>query len=152
MPDSSDPHAPERYTLAEVLRLVPKTKRSQVELLVRTKRIIPAWPSAGTGHDRAFDARNVFEIALAAELIAIGIVGAQFTETYPHIRRLVHSDTAPPDAPCLVLFWAEDGTLMVCPALLPLRQLLDYLEIQPSARVVNVRLVLERVRRALSDL
>src|SRR5688572_11733430 len=53
-----------RYSLADVLTIIPKTKRSQVELLVRSGKIVPAWPSAGIGRDRKYDGQNLFEIAI----------------------------------------------------------------------------------------
>ena len=133
-----------RYSLADILALIPKTKRSQIELLVRTGRITPAWPSTGTGYDRAFDARNLFEIAIAAELIALGFDGGKLTKFFRTIMRVILDPQNAVDAEYLVLLPNEAGPV-------PLFSLVSATDLNPKIALWNT-VLLVNVRNVLSGL
>jgi len=142
---------PSRYSLAEVLTIIPKTKRSQVELLVRTGRITPAWPSTGTGHDRAFDVRNLFEIAIATELIALGFVGERLTRFFRTIIRVILDDRrADDEGEFLVLLPNDEGALPL-PYLVSAARLGAELSVWGTAHVLNVTTILLSLHVALSN-
>lgn len=138
-----------RFTLADVLTMIPKTKRSQIELLVRTHKITPAWPSTGTGHDRAFDGPNLFEIAIATELITLGVVGKRLAEHFRHIVRLIRDPRNAGDAEYLPLLPNDKGPV---PAqLFSFAQLEDFVSLFPGVYLLNVRRVVDNLEVALSE-
>ncbi|HXG72993.1 MAG TPA: hypothetical protein VNJ04_20560 [Gemmatimonadaceae bacterium] len=139
-----------RFTLADVLAIVPKTKRSQVELLVRTGRIVPAWPAEGTGHDRAFSGQNLFEIAVAAELIKLGFVGKRLEHYFGQIILTILDKRNAIDAEYLVLLPSDDGP-MPWIELLPRTKLESVLGTFTCSYVLNTRDILRNLRIALED-
>jgi hypothetical protein len=140
------------YSVGNVLSIIPKTKQSQVELLVRTGKVIPAWPSPGRGYDRAFNLRNLVEIAIAAELIAMGLVGVQLGRFFRATMRVVFDARAPRDAEYLVLLPSGDnGGYMPLPYLLAPDKLATEIGFWNVACVVNVKNVLRRLLGAIAD-
>jgi hypothetical protein len=138
-----------RFTLADVLAIIPKTKRSQIELLVRTHKITPAWPSSGTGHDRAFDGMNLFEIAVATELMTLGLVGQRLAGYFRQVVGVILDPRNARDAEYLPLLPSDDGALPGL--LLSFAQLENFVNLCPGVYLLNVRRVVDNLEVALSE-
>jgi len=144
----NDTPAPPRYSLADVLAIIPKTKRSQIELLVRSNRIVPAWPSAGTGHERKFSAQNLFEISVAAELMSLGIVGERLSALFGSVIAEILNPKASAKAN-FILIRSEDGR-QISTWLLTIEEMTQHLEVLfDSAHVLNARAILFTLRGRL---
>jgi hypothetical protein len=145
----ADDEARPRYSLANVLALIPKTKRSQIQLLIRTGRITPAWPATGTGYDHAFDRANLFEIALAAELIELGFDGGPLTRYFRSTLAIIRNPTNAPDAEYLVILPSKEGPV-------PWHQLVARGDLEAKVGIwtsfylVNVRNLLSELRGAVA--
>ena len=150
-PGSGSRQPKDRFTLAQVLAIIPTTKRSQVELLVRTGKITPAWPSAGTGHDRAFDGMNLFEIAIATELIALGFVGRRLTQYFRIIINEILDERASRDANYLLLKSTPAGPIPVSNRLISAADLESNVGLWGAVVVLNVRAIVMSLRIAVEN-
>lgn len=138
------------YSLGDVLTILPKAKRSQCELLVRSGKVVPARPSAGIGRDRKYDGKNVFEFAIAGELIELGVVGERLDKFFRRVIVNILDPRNAPEAEFLVLLPNVDGP--VPSWLLTAAELPDFLNgTTNSAYVLNVRGILWNLQGALLD-
>ena len=147
--DSGRVASQQRFPLSAVLAIVRKTNRSQLQLLVR-RSITPAWPAPQTGYDHFYGPRNLVEIAVAAELIALGFVGQRLTRNFPFIIQAIFDPQNTAEAEYLVLLPHNDGP-MPLPQLVRRDELENTVGIWPAVYVLNVRRIFEALKIAIAD-